>query len=197
MKALYFNEHGGPEVMQYGDMPDPRPGPGEALVQVKAVALNHLDLWVRQGWPGLNLPRPHIGGSDVAGLVAGYGAGANSPALGTRVVIDPGVVLGEDEWTRHGEESVSPHYHLLGESVRGGCAEYVAVPAGNLLPVPDRIDFPQAAAPPTSFWRRESSLARSCCRFKDPAGGFGSATIRFWQGRATCRRRARRRVEDS
>ena len=147
MKALYFNEHGGPEVMQYGDMPDPRPGPGEALVQVKAVALNHLDLWVRQGWPGLNLPKPHIGGSDVAGLVAGYGAGANGPALRTRVVIDPGVVLGEDEWTRRGEESVSPHYHLLGESVRGGCAEYVAVPARNLLPIPDGIDFPQAAAP--------------------------------------------------
>ncbi len=87
MKALYFNEHGGPEVMQYGDVPDLRPGPGEALVQVKAVALNHLDLWVRQGWPGLILPKPHIGGSDVAGLVASYGGGADGPALGTRVVI--------------------------------------------------------------------------------------------------------------
>lgn len=60
MKALYFNEHGGPEVMQYSDVPDPRPGPGEALVQVKAVALNHLDLWVRQGWPGLILPKTEI-----------------------------------------------------------------------------------------------------------------------------------------
>jgi NADPH:quinone reductase-like Zn-dependent oxidoreductase len=147
MKALYFREHGGSEVLQYGDLPDPRPGPGEALVQVKAVALNHLDLWVRQGWPGLNLPRPHIGGSDVAGLVAGYGTGANGPAVGTRVVIDPGIVLGEDEWTRRGEESVSPHYHLLGEHVRGGCAEYVTVPARNLLPIPDGTHFAQAAAP--------------------------------------------------
>lgn len=147
MKALYFREHGGLEVLQYGDLPDPHPGPGEALVQVKAVALNHLDLWVRQGWPGLNLPKPHIGGSDVAGLVAGYGTGANGPAVGTRVVIDPGVVLGEDEWTRRGEESVSPHYQLLGEDVRGGCAEYVTVPSRNLLPIPDGIDFAQAAAP--------------------------------------------------
>ncbi len=147
MKALYFNEHGGPEVMQYGDVPDPTPGPGEALVRVKAVALNHLDLWVRQGWPGLNLPKPHIGGSDVAGLVAGYGEGATGPAIGTRVVIDPGVVTGEDEWTQRGEESVSPHYHILGESVRGGCAEYVTVPARNLLPIPEGFDFPEAAAP--------------------------------------------------
>jgi NADPH:quinone reductase-like Zn-dependent oxidoreductase len=147
MKALYFHEHGGPEVLQYGDVPDPRPGPGEALVQVKAVALNHLDLWVRRGWPGLNLVKPHIGGSDVAGVVAGYGAGADGHAVGTRVAVDPGVVLGEDEWTRRGEESVSPHYHLLGEDVYGGCAEYVTVPVRNLLPIPDGIDFSQAAAP--------------------------------------------------
>ncbi len=147
MKALHFIEHGGPEVLQYGDLPDPLPGPGEALVQVKAVALNHLDLWVRQGWPGLNLPLPHIGGSDVSGLVVGYGDGAKGPAPGTRVVIDPGIVLGEDEWTRRGEESVSPHYRLLGEHVRGGCAEYVTVPSRNLLPIPDGIGFAQAAAP--------------------------------------------------
>jgi len=147
MKALYFLEHGGPEVLQYGDLPEPQPGEGEALVRVKAVALNHLDLWVCQGWPGLNLPKPHIGGSDVAGIVAGYGAGAKGPAVGTRVAIDPGIVQGEDEWTRRGEESVSPHYHLLGEHVRGGCAEYVTVPSRNLLPIPDGFDFAHAAAP--------------------------------------------------
>jgi NADPH:quinone reductase-like Zn-dependent oxidoreductase len=147
MKALYFNEHGGPEVMQYGDVPDVQPGSGEALVQVKAVALNRLDLWVRQGWPGLNLPKPHIGGSDVAGIVVGYGQGASGPPIGTRVVIDPGVVTGEDEWTRRGEESVSQHYHILGETVRGGCAEYATVPARNLLAIPFGFDFARAAAP--------------------------------------------------
>lgn len=150
MKALYFNEHGGPEVMQYGDVPDLQPGPGDALVQVKAVALNHLDVWVRQGWPGLNLPKPHIGGSDVAGVVAGYGndpqGSASGPPVGTRVVIDPGVMTGEDEWTQCGEQSISPHYHILGETVRGGCAEYATVPARNLLLIPNGFDFPQAAA---------------------------------------------------
>lgn len=147
MKALYFNQHGGPDVLQYGDVPGVQPGPGEVLVQVKAVALNHLDVWVRQGWPGLNLPMPHIGGSDVAGIVAGYGQAAGGPPVGTRVVVDPGVLTGEDEWTRRGEPSVSPHYHILGESVRGGCAEYVGVPAANVLPIPPGVDFTQAAAP--------------------------------------------------
>ena len=147
MKALYFDEHGSLQVMQYGDLPDPQPGSGHALVQVKAVALNHLDLWVRNGWQGLQLPMPHIGGADVAGIVAGYGEGASGPAIGTPVVIDPGILSGEDEWTQRGAESLSPHYHILGETVRGGCAEYLVVPARNLLPMPAHFDWVQAAAP--------------------------------------------------
>ena len=148
MKALYFTEHGGPEVMHYGDLPDPQPGPGQALVQVGAVALNHVDLWVRRGGPAFDrLPKPHVGGADVAGVVVGYGSDAAGPPPGTRVVVDPGVVTGEDEWTRRGDDSLSPHYHILGEDVWGGCAEYVVVPAANLLPMPDGFDFPEAAAP--------------------------------------------------
>jgi NADPH:quinone reductase-like Zn-dependent oxidoreductase len=147
MKALFFNEHGASDVLRFGDAADPVPGPGEALVRVKAVALNYLDIWVRRGWPGLALALPHIGGSDVAGLVAGYGPDASGPPLGTPVVIDPGIVAGEDEWTRRGEESVSPFYKILGESTRGGFAEYVAAPARNLLPMPPGFDFPAAAAP--------------------------------------------------
>ncbi len=147
MKALFFNEHGPSDVLRFGEAADPAAGPGEALVRVKAVALNHLDIWVRRGWPGLALEMPHIGGSDVAGLVAGYGPGASGPPLGTPVVIDPGIVTGEDEWTRRGEESVSPLYKILGENLRGGFAEYVAVPARNLLPMPPGFDFPAAAAP--------------------------------------------------
>jgi len=147
VKALYFMEHGGPEVLRYDDVPEPEPGPGQALIRVKCVALNHLDIWIRKGLPGLELPKPHIGGSDVAGVVAGYGPGASGPAAGTAVVVDPGVVLGEDPWTWAGEESVSPHYHILGEDLRGGCAEYVVVPARNLLPMPTGFDFAKAAAP--------------------------------------------------
>jgi NADPH2:quinone reductase len=173
--------------MQYGDLPDRQPGPGEALVQVKAVALNHLDLWVRRGAPAFEkLPKPHVGGADVAGIVVGYGQSAMGPAIGTRVVVDPGVVTGEDEWTRRGEESLSPHYHILGEDAWGGCAEYVTVPAGNLLPIPDGFDFPQAAAPVLVFltaWRmlvkRAQVKAGETVAIVGAGGGVNSAAIQI------------------
>jgi len=187
LKGLFFTQHGGPEVMQYGDLPDRQPRPGEALVQVKAVALNHLDLWVRRGGPAFEkLLKPHVGGADVAGVVASYGEGATGPAMGTRVVVDPGIVTGEDEWTRRGEDSLSPHYHILGEEAWGGCAEYVTVPAGNLLPIPDGFDFPQAAAPALVFltaWRMLVSRAQvktgETVAIVGMGGGVNSAAIQI------------------
>ena len=147
MKALYFNEHGGPEVMQYGELPEPLPGPGEARVRVKAVALNHLDLWVRRGGPAFDhLPKPHVGGCDVSGIVESYGPDASGPAVGTRVAIDPGLTAKEDEWTRRGEDSLSPGYSILGEHSTGGAAEYLVVPTQNLLPLPDHVTHEAAAA---------------------------------------------------
>jgi NADPH:quinone reductase-like Zn-dependent oxidoreductase len=187
MKALYFHQHGSPEVMQYGDLPDRKPGPGEALVQVKAVALNHLDLWVRRGGPAFEkLPKPHVGGADVSGIVAGYGEGATGPAVGARVVIDPGVVTGEDEWTWRGEDSLSPNYHILGEDAWGGCAEYATVPAVNLLPLPDRLGYSEAAAPCLVFltaWRmlvkRAQVKAGETVAIVGAGGGVNSAAIQI------------------
>ncbi len=187
MKALYFTEHGGPEVLRYDDLHDPTPAPGQALVQVKAVALNHVDLWVRRGGPAFEkLPKPHVGGADVAGVVVDYGDRATGPATGTRVVIDPGVVTGEDEWTRRGEESLSPSYHILGEDVWGGCAEYVVVPAVNLLPMPDDFDFPEAAAPLLVYltaWRmlntRAQLKAGETVAIVGAGGGVNSAAIQI------------------
>jgi NADPH:quinone reductase-like Zn-dependent oxidoreductase len=147
LKALCFFEHGDLDVMQYTDVPDPRPGPGEALLQVKACALNHLDIWVRRGWPGLKLEMPHWGGADVAGVIAGLGEGVTDWEVGQRVVVDPGLSTVEDEFTRRGEDSLSPGYHILGEQARGGAAEYTVVPARNLLAMPDNLAFPEAAAP--------------------------------------------------
>ena len=147
MKALFFNEHGGPEVMQYGDLPDPSPGPGQARVRVKAVALNHMDLWTRRGGPAFEkLPKPHIGGCDVSGIVDAYGESASGPAAGTRVAIDPGLSMTDDAYTRRGEDSLSPGYVILGEHSTGGAAEYVVVPARNLLPLPDHVSHESAAA---------------------------------------------------
>jgi len=117
------------------------------VVRVRACALNYLDIWVRRGWPGLKLEMPHWCGADVAGEISELGAGVSGWSTGQRVVVDPGISLTQDEYTRRGEASVSPGYQILGEHVRGGAAEYVAVPAENLAPMPDGLDYSQAAAP--------------------------------------------------
>ena len=147
MKALYFDEHGELDVIKYGDVPDPEIGPGEVLVRVRACALNYLDIWVRRGWPSLKLEKPHWCGADMAGEIVELGTDVSSWQVGQRVVVNPGVNSFEDEYTRRGEDSVSPGYHILGEHVRGGAAEYIAVPAANLETIPDGVDFPEAAAP--------------------------------------------------
>jgi NADPH:quinone reductase-like Zn-dependent oxidoreductase len=153
MKALCFYEHGELDVLQYTDVPEPEPGPAQVLVRVRACALNHLDVWIRRGWPGLKLDMPHWTGADVAGEVIGLGEGVSGWEIGQRVVVDPGITTDDDEFTRQGEHSLSPGYVILGEHIRGGQAEYMSVPAVNLMPIPigadaeHPIDFPQAAAP--------------------------------------------------
>jgi NADPH:quinone reductase-like Zn-dependent oxidoreductase len=147
MKALCFYEHGELDVLRYDDVPDPEPGPGQVLVRVRACALNHLDIWVRQGWPGLKLEMPHWTGADVAGEVVACGEGVTDWEVGQRVVVEPGITTREDEFTCRGEHSLSPGYFVLGEQIRGGQAEYVAVPATSLMPIPAGWDFPSAAAP--------------------------------------------------
>jgi NADPH:quinone reductase-like Zn-dependent oxidoreductase len=147
LKALHFLQHGELEVVRYGDVPDPVLKEGQVLVRVRACAINHLDIWVRRGWPGLKLEMPHWCGADVAGEVARIGEGVTGWNPGQKVVVDPGVNTTEDEFTRRGEASVSPGYHILGEQVRGGAAEYLAVPASNLFLMPETLDFPEAAAP--------------------------------------------------
>jgi len=147
MKALYFKKHGDPAVIQYGTVPDPTPAPGEVVVRVRACGINHLDIWVRRGWPGLKLDMPHWCGADVAGEIAALGKEVSGWKLGQRVVVDPGVSLFEDEFTRRGEDSLSPGYHVLGEHRRGGAADYLAISAANLALMPDDLDYPEAAAP--------------------------------------------------
>ena len=147
MKALCFYQHGDSDVLQYSDVADPEPGPGQVLVRVRACALNHLDIWVRKGWPGLKLDKPHWTGADVAGEVAMLGEGVEGWEVGQRVVVDPGISTREDEFTRRGEVSVSPGYLILGEHIRGGQADRVTVPAINLMAIPHGWDFAEAAAP--------------------------------------------------
>lgn len=147
MKALYFEEHGNLDVIQYGDVPEPEVKKGEVLIRVRASGLNHLDIWVRRGWPGLKLPMPHWCGADVAGEVMALGEGVSNWEVGQRVVVDPGIRTVQDEFTRKGLDSLSPGYCVLGEQVRGGAAECVSVPVENIFPIPAQIDFSSAAAP--------------------------------------------------
>ena len=147
MKALYFEEHGELDVIQYGDVPEPETGPGQIKLRVRATALNYLDIWVRRGWPGLKLEMPHWCGADIAGEIVELGEGVSDWKVGQRVVADPGVNLFEDEYTGRGEDCVSPGYHVLGEHQRGGAAEYVVLAADGVAAMPDEMDFPEAAAP--------------------------------------------------
>ena len=149
MKALYFQEHGEIENLHFAEVPDPQPEPNEVVVRVRASAINHLDLWVLRGWPGLDLPKPHIGGADIAGEIAAVGSSVEGLGEGMRVVVSPGYLADgpADEWTQRGEDSVSPRYHIFGEGRRGGFAEYVNVPSQCLLELPDHIDFTEGAAP--------------------------------------------------
>ncbi len=147
MKALHFNEHGELDVLRFGDVADPKPGINKVLIRVRACALNHLDIWVRRGWPGLKLEMPHWCGADVAGEIAALGDNITGWEIGQKVVVDPGISTAEDAYTRRGEDSLSPGYQILGEHVRGGAAEFVMVPVQNLHPMPENLDFPTAAAP--------------------------------------------------
>src|SRR5579883_1885152 len=138
MRAIVLREHGGPEVLRLEELPDPQPGPGQVRVRVQAVALNHLDLWVRRGMPGLKRPFPMILGSDVAGVLDALGPGvAPEPfAVGDEVVVSPGVSCGRCRQCLAGRDNLCPRYGILGEHLDGGYADYVVVPAANLLTAP-------------------------------------------------------------
>lgn len=146
MKAILLQNHGGPEALEYGEYPTPEPGPGEALVRLKAAALNRLDLWVRQGWPGIKLEYPHIPGADGAGEIAALGEGVTGWETGERVVINSNLGCGICEYCIAGQDNRCRNWQLLGENRRGTYAEYVAVPAGNLYRLPEGFDEATAAA---------------------------------------------------
>ena len=157
MKAIVFSEHGGPEVLIYKDAPKPNIAADEVLVRVRACALNHLDLWVRRGLPGIQILLPHIPGSDISGEIAEIGELVNSgPShtplkVGQRVVLAPGVACGKCEACAIGADNRCRGYSLFGYMLDGGCAEYVRSPAANVIPIPDTLSFDEAAAIPVVF----------------------------------------------
>ncbi len=157
MRAALFRRHGGPEVMEIGELADPEPGPGEVLVRVSAAALNHIDLWLREGLPALPVALPHVLGGDVCGVIAGLGPGVKPlPDLreGDRVLINPGLSCGRCPACLDGRDNLCPDYRLIGEQTWGGQAELLVMPAQNLVPAPlSRVplDDAQLASMPVAF----------------------------------------------
>ncbi len=162
MKCVYFNQHGDESVLLYGDQPTPQAGPGEVLVAIKACALNHLDLWVRRGLPSLKLPLPHILGSDISGVVAQVGAGVSHVQAGDEVIISPGVSCGHCKACLSGRDNYCFQYGVIGEHRSGGYAEYIAVPAINIIPKPANLNFHEAAAFPLTFLTAWQMLVTKC-----------------------------------
>ena len=151
MKAVRFHRHGGTEVLQYEDAPDPERKGDEVLVRVKACALNRLDIWERIGPPLVKVNLPHISGSDVAGFVEEAPSSEGEIQKGMEVILNPGMGCGRCEECLNGRDNRCRKYAILGEQVDGGYAELVKVPARNVIPKPERMDFPQAASVPLVF----------------------------------------------
>lgn len=186
MRAVYFERHGGPEVLTIGTLPDPTPGSGEVRVRVKAVALNYLDIWSRRGLPGIPIPLPHVPGSDVAGIVDQVGSGVAGWKPGDEVVIDPSLNPVEDEFTRRGERSLSPSFQIFGEHTNGGLAEYAVAPAYTLVRKPESLSFEQAASLPLcaqTAWRAMIVRGRlrpgETCLVLGGAGGVASLAVQI------------------
>ena len=149
MKAVRLHQFGGPEVLQYEDVPDPQPRKDQVLVRVRACAMNHLDLWVRQGLPGVKLP--HILGSDIAGEIVQVGEYVTGFKPGQRVLLAPMHFCNHCARCVAGVQNQCPEFTVLGNAVDGGDCELIAVPAVNVIPIPDTFDFIQAASVPLVF----------------------------------------------
>jgi NADPH:quinone reductase-like Zn-dependent oxidoreductase len=146
MKAVFITEHGGSDRLTLGDLPDPTPARNEVVVRVRACAVNHIDLWVRQGLPFLKVHFPHILGGDISGEVIATGLDARGWQLGQRVVVNGLISCGRCLLCLSGRDNLCRRAAIIGEDLPGGYAEFVKVPNENLVPLADSISFESAAA---------------------------------------------------
>ena len=186
MRAVYFQRHGGLEVLQAGSLSTPNIAAHEALIKVEACALNHLDIWVRQGLPGIPVPMPHVSGSEIVGIVAGKGPRVGGVKVGQRVLVAPGISCGRCGACRAGRESRCPEFKIIGLQTQGGYAEYASVPGRNLIPVSSRWKPEEWAATPLVFltaWHmlitRAALKPKETVLVQGAGSGVGSAAIQI------------------
>lgn len=186
MKVTLFQKHGGPEVLEYTDFPTPEPKAGEVLIRLHAAALNRMDVFVRNGWPGLKLELPHINGADGAGEIVQLGNEVTGFSIGERVVINPNFGCENCEFCLNGQDNMCSNWHLLGETIRGTYAEYVCVPARQLYKLPEAFDFHSAAAAALVYqtaWhsmvKRGAVKAGETVAIVGAGGGVNSASIQI------------------
>ncbi len=160
MKAVAFYTHGGPDVLKVVDLPTPPLSANGVRVRVKAVGLNHLDIFVREGWPGLKLSFPHVLGADIAGVVESVGSEVTDVKPGEEVVVNPGLSCGHCERCLLGEDNLCRSYKMVGEHSAGGYAELASFPRQNILPKPKNLSFEQAACLPLTFLTSWTMLMR-------------------------------------
>lgn len=151
MKAVIFDATGGPEVLKVGDLPDPTAQGNQVVVQMKNAALNHVDIWVRQGLPAYPVKLPHILGGDGAGIVTEVGPEAEGVSIGDRVVLAPGIFCGKCSYCLKGQDNQCDNFEILGAKRHGTYAEKVVVPDQNVVPIPDKFSFEEAAAFPLAY----------------------------------------------
>lgn len=186
MQAVRIHAHGGPEVLSVDRIDRPEPGPGEVLVKVLAASVNHLDLWVRRGMPGVQIPFPRILGCDGTGEIAELGPGVEGLRVGQRVVIEPGYSSGESVHDRAGNDHFSDDYKIRGEHSDGLDCEYVALEARYVFELPEGLDPVQAASAPLVFltaWgmvvTRAQVTAADTVLVLAGSSGVGSAAIQI------------------
>jgi len=184
MKAVVFARHGGPEVLELRDVPDPQPQADEVLLDVKACGMNHLDLWVRGGALRLDIEMPHVLGCDVVGVAREVGAGVRHVKPGDKILVLPTLSCGHCHECLAGDDNLCRFYDLVGRRRNGGYAERVAVPGANCLPYPGDLPWEQAAAIPVVFltaWHMLVSRAQlkpgEDCLVIGASSGVGSAAI--------------------
>ncbi len=160
MRAMVLREHGGPEVLHEALLPRPEPGPGEVRIRIAAVALNHLDLWVRRGGPAFHVEFPHRLGADIAGTIDALGPGVAGVTVGAQAVVQPGLSCGVCAACLGGRDNLCRHYRILGENAQGGYAQYLCVPRANIAPYPGALAFTDAAAAILPFLTAWQMLVR-------------------------------------